>query len=189
MRKSAALLCLALASCGGDDLVSDSSPTKRSDSAREAFQNWVKAAVAGDGIRTFAMLSDGNKSAWLYDRLEEGDSSARRWRAELTGTARTDLDLWLGVAKKRGNGRDEPLPSSVLLDKSLQDLFVEFFVRTQEGIRVQMSRLQIAQVYGDDSGVTVAVRNGVGATELYGLIYERDGWKIDAHRQPLTPGR
>jgi hypothetical protein len=49
-----------------------------------------------------------------------------------------------------------------------------------------MSRLQIAQVYGDDSGVTVAVRNGVGATELYGMIYERDGWKIDAHRQPLS---
>lgn len=186
MKKIAALLLALLASCGGDDLISDESPTKRSDSARAAFENWVRAAVAGDAIRTFAMLSDGNKSGWLYDRLDEGDGSARRWRSELKGTARTDLDLWLGVAKRRGGGRDEPLPSSVLMDRSLQDLFVEFFVRTQEGIRVQMSRLQIAQVYGDDSGVTVAVRNGVGATELYGMVYERDGWKIDAHRQPLS---
>lgn len=189
MKKIAFLLLSSLASCGGDDLVSDSSPTKRSDSARIAFETWVKAAVSGDAIRTFAMLSDGNKSGWLFDRIEEGDASARRWRSELTGTPRTDLDLWLGVARKRGGGRDEPLPSSVLLDRSLQDLFVEFFMRTQEGIRVQMSRLQIAQVYGDDSGVTVAVRNGVGATELYGMVYERDGWKIDAHRQPLSPNK
>jgi hypothetical protein len=189
LKKIAFLLLASLSSCGGDGLISDSSPTKRSDSARIAFENWVKAAVGGDGIRTFAMLSDANKSGWLYDRLEEGDGSSRRWRQELQGTARTDLDLWLGVAKKHGGGRDEPLPSSVLLDKSLQDLFTEFFMRTQEGIRVQMSRLQIAQVYGDDSGVTVAVRNGVGATELYGMVYERDGWKIDAHRQPLSPNK
>ena len=54
-------------------------------------------------------------------------------------------------------------------------------------IQLQMSRIQIAQVYSDDSGVTVAVKNGVNTTELYGLIYERDGWKIDAHRQPLAP--
>jgi len=57
------------------------------------------------------------------------------------------------------------------------------------GIRAQMSRLQIAQVYGEDSGVTVAVKNGVNSTELYGLVFERDGWKIDGHRQPLTQGR
>jgi len=31
--------------------------------------------------------------------------------------------------------------------------------------------------------------NGVNSTELYGLIYESNGWKIDAHRQPLMQGR
>ncbi len=188
MKKLAVLLCLALGACGETES-GKAMGEARSKSARDAFETWVKAAVAGDAKMTFHMLSDGNKSGWVFDRLEEGDASARRWRSELTGTARTELDLWWGVAKKRESGRDEPLPSSVLVHPSLAELFTEFFVRTEGGIRVQMSRLQIAQVYGDDSGVTVAVRNGVGATELYGMIYERDGWKIDAHRQPLSQSK
>lgn len=186
MKKFAVLLLGLLSACGGGPQNSGTMDESRSRSAREAFENWVRGAVAGDAVKTFAMLSDGNKSGWLFDRLEEGDASARRWRAELTGTVRTELDLWLGVARQRESGRDEPLPSSVLLHPSLGELFTEYFVRTAGGIKVQMSRLQIAQIYGDDSGVTVAVRNGVGATELYGMIYERDGWKIDAHRQPLS---
>lgn len=185
MKKILAPLFLALASCSGSENA-DTMGAARSNSAREAFETWVKAAVKGDARTTFAMLSDGNKSGWIFDRLEEGDGSARRWRGELTGTARTELDLWWGVAKTRGSGREEPLPSSVITHPSLEQLFTEFFVRTQGGIQVQMSRLQVSQVYGDDSGVTVAVRNGQGATELYGMVYERDGWKIDAHRQPLS---
>jgi len=188
VRISAVLLLTLVASCGGGD-ASGTLGEARTKSAREAFETWVRAAVEGNAEKTFAMLSDGNKSGWLFDRLEEGDVPARRWRSELTGTARTELDLWWGVARNRDSGRDEPLPSSVLMHPSLAQLFKEYFVRTQEGIRVQMSRVQIAQIYGDDSGVTVAVRNGVGATELYGMIYERDGWKIDAHRQPLSQGK
>jgi hypothetical protein len=188
VKKLAVLLLWSLASCGGPEKSSEMDAA-RSKSARDAFENWVRAAVGGDSTKTFDMLSDGNKSGWIYDRLEEGDPSARRWRGELTGTARTELDLWWGVAKQRSSGRDEPLPSSVLLHPSLAQLFAEYFVRTETGIRVQMSRLQISQIYGDDSGVTVAVRNGVGATELYGMIYERDGWKIDAHRQPLSQNK
>jgi hypothetical protein len=187
LKKIAVLLVASLASCGGSE-VTEKGGEARNKSAREAFESWVRAAVDGDAAKTFFMLSDGNKSNWVFDRLEEGDASARRWRGELTGTARTDLDLWWGVAKQRQSGRDEPLPSSVLLHPALAQLFTEFFVRTASGIKIQMSRLQIANIYGDDSGVTVAVRNGIGATELYGMIYERDGWKIDAHRQPLSQG-
>ena len=161
----------------------------RAANARDMFEDWVRACVAGDAPKVFHGMSDGYKSGWLYDRLNEADSTTRRWRGELSGPARTDLDLWLGVAKKDDTGRESPLPSSVLDHPSLSALFKELFMKDYGGIKMQMSRVSIAQVYADDSGVTVAVKNGLNATELYGLIYERDGWKIDAHRQPLTQGR
>lgn len=185
MRKPVALALLALvgASCSSSDTID------RKESARLGFEAWVRDCVNGDSTKVFHGMSDGNKSGWLFDRLEESDASARRWRGELTGQARTDLDLWLGVARRRGNGRDEPLPSSVLTHPSLDALFKELFMRTYDGIRLQMSRLQVSDVFSDDSGVTVSVKNGLGSTELYGMVYERDGWKIDAHRQPLTQGR
>jgi hypothetical protein len=184
VRKSIALLVLgALApSCGPSSM-------DRAANARDMFEDWVRACVAGETDKVFHGMSDGYKSGWLYDRLDEGDPTTRRWRGELTGPARTDLDLWLGVAKKRDTGRESNLPSSVLEHPSLGALFKELFMKDYGGIQTQMSRLQIANVFADDSGVTVAVKNGLNSTELYGLVYERDGWKIDAHRQPLQQGR
>lgn len=181
MRKLAALLILVASApgCGPDTI-------DRKEHAKESFQNWVRDCVAGDAPKVFHGMSDAYRSGWLYERFEESDAVIRRWRGELTGQARTDLDLWLGVARKRGSGREEPLPASVLTDPSLVQAFKELFMRTYDGVRVQMSRLAVAEVYSDDSGVTVAVKNGLGSTELYGLLYERDGWKVDAHRQPLT---
>jgi hypothetical protein len=181
VRKSIALLVLAALapSCGPATL-------DRAASAREMFEDWVRACVGGDAAKVFHGMSDAYKSGWLFDRLEESDAAARRWRGELSGTARTDLDLWLGVAKKKDTGRESLLPSSVLDAPTLPLLFKELFMKDYGAIQLQMSRIQIAQVYSDDSGVTVAVKNGLNTTELYGLIYERDGWKIDAHRQPLT---
>ena len=188
MRKSVALLILGLL---GASCAPETNESKTKTSARESFELWVHACVDGDWAKVFAGMSDGYKSGWLFDRLAESDSATRRWRGALTGQARTDLDLWLGMAKKREDGREEALPPSVLDHPSFAQLFRELFMRDFNGggIRTQMSRLQIAQIYGDDSGVTVAVKNGVNSTELYGLIYERDGWKIDAHRQPLMQGR
>jgi hypothetical protein len=184
VRKAAMLLLLAAvpASCQPDTV-------DKKESARTAFEDWVRACAEGDAAKVFHGLSDGNKSGWVYERLEESDALARRWRGDLTGLARTDLDLWLGVAKKRADGRQEPLPQTVLTHPSLKTLFTELFTRDAGAIKLQMSRLAVAQVYGDDSGVTVAVKNGLGSTELYGMVYERDGWKIDAHRQPLSGGR
>jgi len=184
VNKAAALMILiALSpSCGPSTL-------DRSGSAKVTFEDWVRACVAGDAPKVFNGMSDAYKSGWLFDRFDEADPTTRRWRGELTGEARTDLDLWLGVAKKRETGRESILPISVLQHPSLTGLFKELFMKTYGGIKIQMSRIQIAQVYSDDSGVTVAVKNSMSSTELYGLVYERDGWKIDAHRQPLTQSR
>jgi hypothetical protein len=43
----------------------------------------------------------------------------------------------------------------------------------------------VAQGFADDTGVTIAIKNGAGTTELYGMVAEVDGWKVDAHREPL----
>jgi hypothetical protein len=182
VRKFAALLLLA-ASCAAEK-------PKDSQIARKAFEDWAKSAVSGDAEKTLAGFSDARKSEWLFDRFVENHLIVRKWRGELTGEARTHLDLWLGVSKRNGNGRDAPLQPIVLDHPSFAPMFREFFLLTAQGIKDSLSKLEIAQVYGDDSGVTVAVRAGPGApTELYGLIFESGRWKIDTYRQPLNGGR
>jgi hypothetical protein len=181
VKRCAALLILLLGAC---------EPEKKDPTiaAVKEFQDWVHAAAAGNGEKVFAGMSTGFKSGWLYDSLTQADPAARRWRGELTGLARTDLDLWLGVAKKRNDGRQEALPTTVLTHPSLKALFVETYAH-EVRLQQEMARVEIAQAYADDSGVTVAVKNGAGSTEMYGLIPEGDGWKVDAHRDPLSPGR
>jgi hypothetical protein len=160
--------------------------SKQTDVARKTFQDWAKAAAAGDADKTLAMFTDAKKSEWLFERLEEGDPLASRWRGELTGPVRTDLDLWWGIAHKTRNGRD-PLRATVLAHPTFLQLWREYFMQSAAAIKMQLSKLEVTSVYGDDSGITVAVKCGAGApTELYGLVYERDGWKIDTYRQPLS---
>jgi hypothetical protein len=181
VRKFAVLLVLA-ASCA-------EAPTQ-SDGARKAFQEWAKAASSGDAEATLAGISDRNKSDWLYDRLTENDSLARKWRGELTGSPRTALDLWWDQALKRGNGRDQPLQSSVLYLPSFTQLFREYFVREAKAIQTGLSRAEVTNTYGDDTGVTVLVRCGPGMPiEYYGMIYEGNGWKIDIYRPPQPTGK
>jgi hypothetical protein len=180
VKKFAAVWLLVAAGCASPE-------PKQTEVARRTFEDWTKAAAAGDAEKTLAMFSDAKKSEWLFDLLEENDAIARRWRGELTGAARTDLDLWWGISHRNGNGR-EPLRASVLTHPSFIQMFREYFTRTAGAIKTQLSKLEVTNVYGDDTGITVAVRGGPGApTELYGLVYERDGWKIDTYRQPLTP--
>jgi hypothetical protein len=182
VRPRAALLLL-LASCATPV------PTP-SDTAKQSFQSWANAAKAGDAEKTLDGFSDAKKSEWLYQLLEENDPIARRWRGELTGAVRTNLDLWWGVTHKKGNGRAEVLHVSVLTHPSFVQMFREYFLQTASAIRASFSKLEVIQVYGDDTGVTVVVKCGLGMpSELYGLVYERDGWKIDTYRQPLTPAK
>ena len=179
---AAAALVLLAASCA--------EPPKQTDFAKKAFEEWAKAAASGDADKTLAGFTDARKSEWLYDRFLENDAIARRWRGALTGEPRTHLDLWLGVSGKHGNGRTEPLNAIVLDHPTFGAMFREYFVLTAKGIRDALSRVEVSQVYGDDSGVTVAVRSGPGTpTELYGLVYENNAWKIDTYRQPLNGGR
>jgi hypothetical protein len=160
--------------------VSCSEPLRQTDFARKAFEDWAKAAAAGDAEKTLAGFTDAKKSEWLFERFVEDDEIVRRWRGRLTGEPRTNLDLWLGVVKRQGSGRASVLPPNVLDHPSFVDMFREYFAQTAKAIRDSLSRVQIAEVYGDDSGITVAVKTSPGSpTVLYGLLYENNGWKID----------
>ena len=175
MRTFAAALMLLAVSCA--------QPPKQTDFAKKAFEDWAKAAADGDADRTLAGFTDARKSEWLYERFLENDAIARKWRAELTGTPRTHLDLWLGVSGRHGNGRAEPLQPIVLDHPSFVAMFREYFGLTAKGIKSKLSRVEVAEVYGDDSGVTVAVKTGPGTpTVLYGMVFEGNGWKIDTYK-------
>jgi len=178
VRRFIAVLLLA-AGCASQE-------PKQTEVARKMFEEWARAAATGDAEKTLSMFSDAKKSEWLFERLEENDALARRWRGELTGGPRTDLDLWWGLSHKKGSGRD-PVAATVLGHPTFIQLFREYFMRTVTAIKNQFSRLEVTNIYGDDTGITVAVKCGAGApTEMYGLVYERDGWKIDSYRQPLA---
>ncbi|MBI3854664.1 MAG: hypothetical protein HY293_03115 [Planctomycetes bacterium] len=181
MKRIAALMLL-LASCA--------QPPTQNDYARQALEAWMKSAMAGDAEKTVAAFSDAYKSEWLYLRLQENDPIARRWRGDLSGSPRTALDLWWGVALKHGNGRDEPAQATVLYHPSFVQMFREYFIREAQSIRDGLSRAEVTSVYGDNSGVTVVVKSSPGGPpELYGMVYERDGWKIDNYKGPQGGGR
>lgn len=183
MRKIAALVLMLAASCA----TPEATPVQ---SARKTFESWANAARSGDAEKTLDGFSDAKKSEWIYQLLEANDPIARRWRGELTGGPRTQLDLWWGQAHKRGDGRSEVLSAAVLTHPSFVRMFREYFMQTANAIRDQFAKLEVSQVYGDDTGITVVVKCGMGApSELYGLVYERDGWKIDTYRQPLSQNR
>jgi len=182
VRKLAVLLVFA-ASCA--------TPTaKETDGARKAFEEWAKAASSGDAERTLAGFSDANKSAWLYERLNENDPRTRRWRGDLTGTPRTALDLWWGQALKNGNGRDEPVSSVVLTHPTFLRMFREYFTAEAQSIQTGLSRAEVTQAYGDASGVTVLVKSAPGMpVEYYQMVYEGNRWKIDLYKPPQPGGK
>jgi hypothetical protein len=156
--------------------------------ARGTFEAWVRAAIAGDADTTFGMLSAPNRSEWLFQRLQGDDEIVRRWRGDLSGTPhRTDLDLWWGHCKTNRGARAERLPNSVLTHPSLLSLWREYFAQEAPATKHWMSKLEIVKVYEDETGATVSIRNVSGRMELYGMVPEPGGWKIDTHRDGLRP--
>lgn len=178
MRKFAVILVL-LASCAG--------PTPQElqkQEIRGAFEAWRDVTAAGDVAANFAMLSDAMKSQWLFRRLQEDGDTIREWRGRLTGTARTDLDLWLVHNQKRKVQRADLLPPSVRADPWLLEVYTEFFKPNLAALKAQFSRLSVQDIATDATGTTVRVGNADRSAEMYQMIYERDGWKIDGHLEP-----
>jgi len=172
VRKCVAAVVLA-ASCAGNPL---------QDQAREAFEQWRQALLAGDAERTFDMMSSGLKSQWLFDRLSAEDPEAMEFRRALAGTPRTDLDLWLEFNRKNPAPRAEVLPATVAGHASFRELYRRYFMQSLARVRQEFSTIRVSEVYPDGTGATVSVRNSQGNTEFYELVAEGDGLKINHYR-------
>lgn len=185
MNRTVAIGCLALlAACG-------STPKEQeADEIRTTFEDWIDANVRGDVEASFTGMSAGMVSHWLWRLFEVEDSTIMKARADLKGTLRTDLDLWLGYHQKHRKGnRAERLPRSVLQSTWLRELYTAVFKSQQKIVKSRFSRLRILDVYVDASGATVSAKVGEGPTELFAMAIEGDRWKIDGHRSSLRRAR
>jgi hypothetical protein len=176
---ASALLLFALPGCAGG-------PPSVEEAALAEFKAWVAASAEGKAEESFQGLSDSYASEWLFEMSAGNDRIFRDWRGGLTGTVRTDLDIWIEHCKKTRarTGRADRAPGTVLQHPALVALWKSYFAVNAKAVALQMSRLEVLKAYGDDTGVTIAVRGVSQKTELYGLVYDRGGWKIDNYRQP-----
>jgi hypothetical protein len=174
----AAALAVALAAC--EELPPDTDAQKLQ--VEDAFVAWVNQLVKGNADAAYRGLSEANKSQWLFDLLKRGDRTANAWRLKLEGRARTDIDLWLNYFKDKSDGRPERLPTEVLDSEGVLAVWRTTFEEQKDPIKVQMAKLRILEIYTDDAAASVIVRNVVGKTEMYQMVFERGGWKVDHHR-------
>jgi len=186
--KRAVLLPLAmlaaLAACEPFEPAVDETKLRAQNEAQEAFEKWVDDTLKGNAEANYRGTSDRMKSRWLFERLREEDSLARDWRFRLTGSARTDLDLWLAHNEKNPS-RVELLPSSVLATPSLADLWKDYFKLQFPAIKEQFTRLEIAQVFSDEQAVSILLRSSLGR-DMVELVPAEGTWKVNHYKR--APG-
>lgn len=182
MRYAIIALAAGLAAC-------EELPPERDHSqiqVEDAFMAYVNHLVKGNADAAFRGLSESNKSQWIFERLRAEDRAAHQWRLKLEGRTRTDVDLWYNYFKGKNDGlRVDKLATSVLDSPGVLDLWRGTFEEEKENLKIQMSRLQIAEVFTDGAGASVIVRNLEGKTEMYQMIVERGGWKVDHHKETV----
>ena len=152
--------------------------------AREAFEHWKEAMIAGRLAECVHLTTQSLRSQWVFDRLDEGDRAALGWKAKLKEGARTDLDLWFSEAvKSTTSGRVPTLPPTVLADASLTPLLVGYLKDAQPDVARDFRNQKIIQVSSDAVGVSVVARNARNEPEIYVLAFEEGFWKVDGHRK------
>lgn len=179
----AASLAVALGLAACEDLPPDMDSRKIQ--VEDAFVAWVNHLVKGNADAAFRGLSEANKSHWLFELLRREDRTAHAWRLKLDGRSRTDVDLWLSYFKDKSDGRPERLSTELLDSPGVQEVWRVTFEEQKDAVRTQMSNLRVLEVYAEDAAASVIVRNVVGKTEMYQLVYERGGWKVDHHREQV----
>jgi hypothetical protein len=181
VRKLGILACLASAAC--EDLPPDR--TFETAEVRLAFEGWTRTIQKGDAPAVFAGMSLAFRSQWLFDLLKGGEARAHAWRRSLTGEARTGVDLWYNFHKDKDVPRVPTLDGALLNSPAVVAVWRDIFAESADEMKRQMSKLQISEVYQDGGGVTVLVKNVVGETEMYEMVAEGGGWKINHHRRAL----
>ena len=154
------------------------------DDAREGFDRWKEAMIAGRLTDCVQLMTLSLRSQWIHDRLSEGDRAVLEWKSQLKGTARTDLDLWFTeAARDQTRGRVTTLPPSVLADPSVTPLLVGYLRYEQPDVARDFKQQTVVQISADDLGVSILVRGRNSEPEIYQLVFEQGFWKVDGHRK------
>ena len=129
-------------------------------------------------------MSGSMRSQWVYERLNEKDTAAVIWKTKLQGSARTDLELWFPeAAKDLSRGRVTALPTTVLVEPSLNVLLMGYLKDAQADLARDFRDLHVQNVSSDELGVSVLIRNRMGEPEIYSMVIEEGQWKVDGHRR------
>lgn len=151
--------------------------------ARDAFEYWRGLVVDGKMREVIQTMTVSYKSQWVYDLCSTGAPGTAEWRARMTGIARTDLDLWLSKGgEDTSRGRVQDLPDTVIAEPTLQPLLVSMMEREKAAIASEFRRLQVVKVSADNHGVSILVHNQAGEPEMYEMVLEGGGWKVNGHQ-------
>ncbi len=177
MKKLAAAL-LVLSSCAS---------AGRESEASDAFWAWAQAMVEGDADVAIGRMTPAWRSEWLYGLLRQRDPSATLWRERLSGTARTDLDLWIYTNDNRkSDERVISLPVTVGTHPSLHELFVKILSEDRAGSEARFTGMEVKRVVVEGRGATIAVSSRNRPTEYFAMIWDGTGWQVDGHVQPRS---
>ncbi|MHC4605454.1 MAG: hypothetical protein ACYTAF_00775 [Planctomycetota bacterium] len=167
------------------------SPRERD--AREVFEQWRKAFVEGRWDGVYAGMSLRMKTLWLWGMHGIGDEGLKKamegHRRKLPKELRDEYDDWRGRNVIRKEERVEILPVSILQGAWLKDLLSEHFTRRKKPLAEEFRQVKILQVFADESGVSVLIENYRKDQELYSLVEDPGGWKVDGHIYSGLPGR
>jgi hypothetical protein len=181
MKVAWAGLAVALVAC--EELPPERTPEQIR--VEDSFMAWVNHLAKGHADAAYQGLSELNKSQWLFGLLKAEDRAAHAWRLKLQGRTRTDVDLWYNYFKDKKDGRVDKLPTALLDDPAVLDLWRTTFEEQKEAIRIQMSKIQISEVFAEAAAASIIVRNIEGKAEMYQMVFERADWKIDHHRNSV----
>jgi hypothetical protein len=175
VRAPVGALALLLSAC--------SSLTPEERGVRDAFEAWRAGSAAGNVDVNFSMLSLANRSDWLLRRLEEDDPAIRDRRAQLTGAARTDLDLWLEHHKKFRPSRAEPLPRSLREHPWVRQVYEDTLSSQIKAVRSFFGRITATGFAVEGDGATVTARLSQ-ETLFFSMVVEDGAWKVDGQIIP-----
>ncbi len=157
------------------------------EAARKMFAQWNESLAKGDAQATYVGMSCALRSDWLWRRMQDKvDSITPPHMDKLDADALLVLGKWSSINEghtKRTGSRATRLPESFLTSQWLFELYAAHFESVKAFAIGQAKMRKVVETYADQSGVTI-ITDSAGHKELYELIVEGDGFKVNMSREP-----
>jgi len=148
--------------------------------SRDAFEKWNEANKRLDAETSWRGMTRSLRQTWLWGRLRDNtDQDTQLHLKRLDAEERKILDKWYEAHEKWQPQRAEMLPESILNGRWLFNLYRQTMERARGDIQTQAEARRVLEVYvGLDGGVTI-LTDTLGVRELYDMMFEGDGWKVN----------